>query len=108
MADLHSAARTALNPWPFQTQLWGKVETEKQEGGEANQHRGKEGRLHHKNIVFSVALHQFVCHLLPLVFLFQILRIKRLSKDKFYLASFGRKKQKRVQTFQSQPVGRTS
>lgn len=26
MADLHSGARTSLNPWPCQTQAWGKVE----------------------------------------------------------------------------------
>ncbi len=26
MADLHSAACTSLNPWPCQTQSWGKVE----------------------------------------------------------------------------------
>lgn len=26
MADLHSGACTSLNPWPCQTQPWGKVE----------------------------------------------------------------------------------
>lgn len=103
MADLHSAARTALNPWPFQTQLWGKVKTEKQEGGEANQHWGKERRLDHKNIVFSTGLH-LLCYLLQFVFLFQVLHIKRL-RTKFIWHLLGTK---RVRTFQSPLVGCTS
>lgn len=44
MADLHSGACTSLNPWPCQTQPWGKVggnQGEKQEGGEAGVKRGE-------------------------------------------------------------------
>lgn len=42
MADLHSGACTSLNPWPCQTQPWGKVEgtREKNKREESLESRG--------------------------------------------------------------------
>lgn len=48
MTDLHSGARMALNPWPYQTQPWGEGrgnKREKQEGGDAEVKRGERNSI---------------------------------------------------------------
>lgn len=44
MADLHSGARTSLNPWPCQTQPWGKVEGAREKNKREERAEVKRGR----------------------------------------------------------------
>lgn len=44
MADLHSGARTSLNPWPCQTEPWGKVEGAREKNKREERAGVKRGR----------------------------------------------------------------
>lgn len=59
MADLHSAARTSLNPWPCQTQPWGEGRKEKnkkeKEGWASVGKKDKEKKKKEKKNLFFVS-----------------------------------------------------